>query len=295
MQHQRQQESAAQELLPPVQEDASTTEPKELSWDDVMPVDMIGLEVGYRLIPLVDRNQGGQADGADQRRAQKAFPGARLPGAGRAHPRQPGPGPERLSHHADGRAGGRGRGAPRSRTGHQSRPGVRHLARASPARTRPSAWRPCGSKARNASRRRPWATRWSMPAPWSPPICRNCCRTTPTNCSVTRRCSSCWTARQGRAEAGRGSGAQAAVAGRGAEGAAEPAGRTHSGSRHAHHRRNAGGARTTQSRPRRAHDAHARCIGSFNCSTHQRDGARIAGHHAGSGTGTDIAPVPAAR
>lgn len=35
-------------------------EPKELSWDDVTPVDVIGLEVGYRLIPLVDRNQGGQ-------------------------------------------------------------------------------------------------------------------------------------------------------------------------------------------------------------------------------------------
>lgn len=37
-----------------------SSETKELSWDDVTPVDMIGLEVGYRLIPLVDRNQGGQ-------------------------------------------------------------------------------------------------------------------------------------------------------------------------------------------------------------------------------------------
>ncbi len=36
------------------------TEQKELTWDDVQPVDIIGLEVGYRLIPLVDRNQGGQ-------------------------------------------------------------------------------------------------------------------------------------------------------------------------------------------------------------------------------------------
>lgn len=32
---------------------------KELSWDDVQPVDLIGLEVGYRLIPLVDKAQGG--------------------------------------------------------------------------------------------------------------------------------------------------------------------------------------------------------------------------------------------
>ena len=37
-----------------------TAEPKELSWDDVTPVDAIGLEVGYRLIPLVDTGQGGQ-------------------------------------------------------------------------------------------------------------------------------------------------------------------------------------------------------------------------------------------
>lgn len=33
--------------------------PKELGWDDVQPVDPIGLEVGYRLIQLVDKNQGG--------------------------------------------------------------------------------------------------------------------------------------------------------------------------------------------------------------------------------------------
>ena len=31
----------------------------ELSWEDVLPVDVIGLEVGYRLIPLVDKSQGG--------------------------------------------------------------------------------------------------------------------------------------------------------------------------------------------------------------------------------------------
>lgn len=35
-------------------------ENKDLDWDDVMPVDMIGLEVGYRLIPMVDKLQGGQ-------------------------------------------------------------------------------------------------------------------------------------------------------------------------------------------------------------------------------------------
>ncbi|RDH81156.1 MAG: flagellar biosynthesis protein FlhA [endosymbiont of Galathealinum brachiosum] len=35
-------------------------EQKELSWDDVQPVDLIGLEVGYGLIPMVDSNQNGQ-------------------------------------------------------------------------------------------------------------------------------------------------------------------------------------------------------------------------------------------
>ncbi|MCP4494670.1 MAG: flagellar biosynthesis protein FlhA [Gammaproteobacteria bacterium] len=35
-------------------------EQKELSWDDVQPVDIIGLEVGYGLIPLVDARQGGE-------------------------------------------------------------------------------------------------------------------------------------------------------------------------------------------------------------------------------------------
>ncbi|MBP9677755.1 MAG: flagellar biosynthesis protein FlhA [Aeromonas sp.] len=49
---------ASGELLP-AQGDGPI-EPKDLSWDDVMPVDIIGLEVGYQLIPLVDKNQGGE-------------------------------------------------------------------------------------------------------------------------------------------------------------------------------------------------------------------------------------------
>ncbi len=44
-----------------VLEAAPAAEPatRELSWDDVSPLDTIGLEVGYRLIPLVDRQRGG--------------------------------------------------------------------------------------------------------------------------------------------------------------------------------------------------------------------------------------------
>ena len=46
-----------EETLPETQE---PEKPKELGWDDVVPVDLVGLEVGYRLIPLVDKSQGGQ-------------------------------------------------------------------------------------------------------------------------------------------------------------------------------------------------------------------------------------------
>ncbi len=40
--------------------DDAEDEPQDLGWSDVMPVDVIGLEVGYRLIPMVDKAQGGQ-------------------------------------------------------------------------------------------------------------------------------------------------------------------------------------------------------------------------------------------
>ncbi|SMC26174.1 flagellar biosynthesis protein FlhA [Andreprevotia lacus DSM 23236] len=33
---------------------------QEVGWNDVQPVDPVGLEVGYRIIPLVDRNQDGE-------------------------------------------------------------------------------------------------------------------------------------------------------------------------------------------------------------------------------------------
>lgn len=41
-------------------EQQTPREQRELSWDDLPPVDPVGLEVGYRLIPLVDKNQGGE-------------------------------------------------------------------------------------------------------------------------------------------------------------------------------------------------------------------------------------------
>ncbi len=40
--------------------ESATAEPSEVSWEDVQPVDIVGLEVGYRLIPLVDKGQNGE-------------------------------------------------------------------------------------------------------------------------------------------------------------------------------------------------------------------------------------------
>jgi flagellar biosynthesis protein FlhA len=54
---QRQQQPEEPVVEPEPQE---MPEQRDLGWEDVQPVDPVGLEVGYRLIPLVDRNQGGQ-------------------------------------------------------------------------------------------------------------------------------------------------------------------------------------------------------------------------------------------
>ncbi|PWK49134.1 flagellar biosynthesis protein FlhA [Pleionea mediterranea] len=53
----------AQQKIEEKQVPSSEPELKELSWDDVPPVDPIGLEVGYRLIPLVDQAQDGKLMG----------------------------------------------------------------------------------------------------------------------------------------------------------------------------------------------------------------------------------------
>ncbi|GAA0291056.1 flagellar biosynthesis protein FlhA [Psychrosphaera haliotis] len=44
----------------PLESPHEAAENKDVSWDDVNHVDTIGLEVGYRLIPLVDKGQGGE-------------------------------------------------------------------------------------------------------------------------------------------------------------------------------------------------------------------------------------------
>ncbi len=58
MLHRRQRRGELVEVEP--EEVEPRPEQRELSWDDVQTVDIIGLEVGYGLIPLVDARQGGE-------------------------------------------------------------------------------------------------------------------------------------------------------------------------------------------------------------------------------------------
>lgn len=57
MTHRSQKEEANEQVLAPPQQ---ASEMEEATWQDILPVDTLGLEVGYRLIPLVDKTQGGE-------------------------------------------------------------------------------------------------------------------------------------------------------------------------------------------------------------------------------------------
>nr|WP_196296904.1 flagellar biosynthesis protein FlhA [Xanthomonas albilineans] len=50
---------AAADAVPPAAAAAAQAN-AELGWDELRPIDPLGLEVGYRLIPLVDKTQGGE-------------------------------------------------------------------------------------------------------------------------------------------------------------------------------------------------------------------------------------------
>ncbi|MDQ7988992.1 MAG: flagellar biosynthesis protein FlhA [Candidatus Dactylopiibacterium sp.] len=58
------QRAQPEEVAPPpdaaAQQAAQQAEAQEASWSDVTPVDVLGLEVGYRLIPMVDKSQDGE-------------------------------------------------------------------------------------------------------------------------------------------------------------------------------------------------------------------------------------------
>ena len=56
---QRSAEQAAKAAKAPPPAPPPAPESTELSWDDVRPVDLLSVEVGYKLVPLVDAGQGG--------------------------------------------------------------------------------------------------------------------------------------------------------------------------------------------------------------------------------------------
>jgi flagellar biosynthesis protein FlhA len=59
MLHKRSLQAPAPVEVAPAAPAAPPLESRELTWEDVQLVDIIGLEVGYRLVPLVDKAQGG--------------------------------------------------------------------------------------------------------------------------------------------------------------------------------------------------------------------------------------------
>ena len=62
--HKRREEAREQSIQEQRQEPQTQQEPvRELGWEDIAQVDPVGLEVGYRLVPLVDQQQGGELMG----------------------------------------------------------------------------------------------------------------------------------------------------------------------------------------------------------------------------------------
>ena len=112
-------EAAELEALP-----APKAVEEELSWDDVPQTDMISLEVGYRLISLVDKAQGGELLGRIRSVRKKLSQDLGFSAAICAHTGQPGSGSEPLPNPSDGCAGCKWRDLPRQRDGDQPRPGV---------------------------------------------------------------------------------------------------------------------------------------------------------------------------
>ena len=152
---------------PPVQ-----PESRELSWDDVRPVDLLGLEVGYRLVPLVDAHQGGdllaRIRGVRRKLSQEL--GFLVPAVHIRDNLELAPNAYRIN--LAGVPVGEGVVHPDRELainpGQRVRQGQRHRDHA----IRRSAWRRCGSSPPRAITRSRWATPWSIPAPSSPRICR---------------------------------------------------------------------------------------------------------------------------
>ena len=148
-------------MPPPVQTKA---EVKELSWDDVQPVDLIGLEVGYRLIPLVDKNQGGQLmtriKGVRKKLSQDL--GFLIPPVHIRDNLELNPNQYRITlMKRRFKLIGIWRLIPArcSEVCREFQPPIRHLV-----------WKPCGLMPVKGIMRNPWVIPWLIPVPWLPRI-----------------------------------------------------------------------------------------------------------------------------
>ena len=165
---------------------------KDLSWDDVQPVDLLGLEVGYRLIPLVDKNQGGQLmariKGVRKKNSQDLgflVPAVHIrdnldlaPTAYRITLMGVIAGESEIFQNAKWRL------IPVRCSGNckASKPKILRL-----GSTR------YGSILISANMRKVWVIPWSMRAPWLQPISVRLCKTMRTSCWGGKKCSNCWT------------------------------------------------------------------------------------------------------
>ncbi len=130
------------------------------------PLDVLGLEVGYRLIPSGRQGAGWRVAAPHPRYTQEICPGSRLSRFPGTYSRQSGTETQRLPDSAQGRRDRPGRGLSGQPAGDQSRVGWPDSCRVRQPRIRPSVCLRCGSSRHCASRRRPMVTRSSMPARW---------------------------------------------------------------------------------------------------------------------------------
>ncbi len=150
----------------------------------------IGLEVGYRLMPLVDKHRAASCWAAS-RACARSFRRSSASWCQPVHIRDNlDLGPNATASPA-GRAGRRGRGLPGSRArdqpGHASSARAGHRHQGSGVRD----GRRVDRASRAASRRRPWATRSSTPSTVIATHLSSCCSRTRTSCSATRKSSTC--------------------------------------------------------------------------------------------------------
>ena len=160
----REAEAAANEAASGA-ERAGAAETEEATWQDIMPVDTLGLEVGYRLIPLVDKTQGGELlkriKGIRKKFAQEV--GFLAPPVHIRDNLELKPSAYRITLKGV-------KWAPAKRSTASSWRSIRAWpaarCRARPRPILPLVCPPCGSKHRCATKRRTWAIPWSTPAPW---------------------------------------------------------------------------------------------------------------------------------